>query len=81
MTQIGKLPMKALRVAAGYTQKEVAKNIGVSRSTYMKWENYESYPDALQLINLAKLFMCSLDAFYFPINTSQKLAFETSDAG
>ncbi len=77
MTQFGKLPMKALRVASGYTQKEVAEFIGVSRVTYMKWENYESYPDALQLINLAKLFKCSLDAFYFPVDTSQKLATET----
>lgn len=76
MTQIDKLPMKALRVASGYTQKEVAEIIGVSRITYMKWENYESYPDALQLINLAKLFKCSLDAFYFPLNTSQKLVNE-----
>ena len=45
MTQIDKLPMRALRVAVGYTQKEVAENIGVLRITYMKWENYESYPD------------------------------------
>ncbi|MGE9977396.1 helix-turn-helix transcriptional regulator [Coprococcus catus] len=62
--------MKALRVASGYTQKEVAESIGVSRVTYMKWENYESYPDALQLINLSKLFKCSLDTFYFPLSTS-----------
>lgn len=77
MTQIGKLTMKALRAASGYTQKEVAEIVGVSRITYMKWENYESYPDALQLINLAKIFKCSLDAFYFPVDASQKLANET----
>lgn len=77
MTQIGKLPMKALRVASGYTQKEVAEIVGVSRITYMKWENYESYPDALQLINLAKIFKCSLDTFYFPVDASQKLVNET----
>lgn len=77
MTQIGKLPMKALRAASGYTQKEVAEIVGVSRITYMKWENYESYPDALQLINLAKIFKCSLDAFYFPVDASQKLVNET----
>ena len=70
MTRLDKLPMKALRVASGYTQKEVAESIGVSRVTYMKWENYESYPDALQLINLSKLFKCSLDTFYFPLITS-----------
>ena len=70
MTRLDKLPMKALRVASGYTQKEVAESIGVSRVTYMKWENYESYPDALQLINLSTLFKCSLNTFYFPLSTS-----------
>lgn len=36
----------------------------------MKWENYESFPDAMQLIMLANLFECSMDAFYFPVNAS-----------
>ena len=48
----------------------IAEKIGVSRNTYMKWENYESFPDAMQLIMLANLFECSMDAFYFPVNAS-----------
>lgn len=45
MTLANKLPIKSFRVAKGYTQQEVAEKIGVSRNTYMKWENYESFPD------------------------------------
>ena len=70
MTLANKLPMKSIRVAKGFTQQEVAEKMGVSRNTYMKWENYESFPDAIQLIMLAKLFECSMDAFYFPVNAS-----------
>lgn len=70
MTLANKLPIKSFRVAKGYTQQEVAEKIGVSRNTYMKWESYESFPDAVQLIMLAKLFECSMDAFYFPVNAS-----------
>ena len=70
MTLANKLPIKSFRVAKGYTQQEVAEKIGVSRNTYMQWENYESFPDAMQLIMLANLFECSMDAFYFPVNAS-----------
>lgn len=70
MTLANKLPIKSFRVAKGLTQQEVAEKMGVSRNTYMKWENYESFPDAMQLIMLANLFECSMDAFYFPVNAS-----------
>lgn len=70
MTMENKLPMRALRAAKGYTQQEVAEKVGVSRSTYMNWERYETFPDAIQLVALAKILECSLDAFYFPVNAS-----------
>ena len=70
MTLANKLPIKSFRVAKGYTQQELAEKIGVSRNTYMKWENYECFPDAMQLVMLANLFECSMDAFYFPVNAS-----------
>lgn len=70
MTLTNKLPIKAFRVAKGYTQQEVAEKLGVSRNTYMNWENYETFPDAKQLIMLANILECSMDAFYFPVNAS-----------
>lgn len=66
MKSIDKLPLKALRSRVGLTQKEVADVVGVDRLTYGKWENYQTFPDALQLIKLSQIFECSLDAFYFP---------------
>ena len=61
-----KLSLKVLRVKADLTQTETADKIGVNRTTYGKWENYETFPDAIQLIKLSKIFNCPLDAFYFP---------------
>ena len=61
-----KLPFKAWRALRGMTQKEVVEKVGVSRMTYSNWEKYETSPDAIQLIKLANVFECSMDAFYFP---------------
>lgn len=36
-----KIPIKAARVAAGLTQKEMAEKMGVERQSIQKWENGE----------------------------------------
>lgn len=65
-----KLPFKAHRAIHNMTQQQVANAVDVDRMTYANWEKYKTYPDALQLIKLAKVFECSMDAFYFPDNAS-----------
>lgn len=65
-----KLPFKAHRALNDMSQQDVAEKVGVNRMTYANWEKYETFPDAIQLIKLAQIFKCSLDAFYFPINAS-----------
>lgn len=65
-----KLPLKAHRVLNDMSQQDVAEKVGVNRMTYANWEKYETFPDAVQLIKLAQIFKCSLDAFYFPVNAS-----------
>lgn len=67
---MNKLPIRAIRTKKNLTQKEVASKIGVSRTTYCKWENYETFPDAIHLIALSEIFECSLDTFYFPNEVS-----------
>ena len=62
--------LKELRIAKQMTQEQVADALGVSRVTYLKWERYETYPDAQQLVKLADVFGCSLDHFYFPVKTN-----------
>ena len=65
-----KLPLKALRAKKNLSQQEVAERLGVNRATYGNWENYKTYPSATPLIDLSKVFECSLDAFYFPYNAN-----------
>lgn len=65
-----KFPLKVHRAMCGMSQKEVAAEVGVNRMTYANWEKYETFPDAVQLIKLAQVFKCSMDAFYFPLDAS-----------
>ena len=65
-----KFPLKVLRTIADLTQEEAANAAGVNRAAYRRWENYDTYPNAIQLIKLSEAFGCSLDAFYFPVTTS-----------
>ena len=44
------------------TQDEVARQVGVGRSTVAKWESGENLPRARQLISLASLFNVKVDA-------------------
>lgn len=58
------MKIKALRLAAGMTQEDVARHMNVDFSTVCKWETGTSYPRASLLPKLADLFSCSIDALY-----------------
>jgi len=45
----------------GMTQEELAEKMGVSRQTVSKWELDTSYPEMDKVIELCKLFSCSMD--------------------
>lgn len=51
----------AARRAAGLTQVEVAKRVGVAQSTYSKWEAGESDMQAVHVRPLAKALALTLD--------------------
>jgi transcriptional regulator with XRE-family HTH domain len=55
MTKIGLLIQK-LRIEKGWTQKEVAENIGVSEKAVGKWEQGKGDPDKELLLPIARLF-------------------------
>lgn len=59
--ELGK-QLKSARTAAGLSQEELARHIGVSRQTISNWENCRSYPDIGSLIKLSELYGISLDA-------------------
>lgn len=65
-----KMTLKALRVNAGYTQKEVAKILGKSNKTIGNWENGEAYPNAMDIQNICELYKVSYDNINFLPNDS-----------
>ena len=44
-----------------YTQEQLAQLLGVSRQSVSKWESDLAYPETEKLIQLGKLFDCSMD--------------------
>lgn len=51
-----------LRKKFGYSQEDLAQQLGISRQAISKWERAESSPDTDNLIALSKLYNVSLDA-------------------
>ena len=50
-----------LRKEYTYTQEQLADVLGVSRQSISKWESDIAYPETEKLIELGKLFECSMD--------------------
>ena len=50
-----------LRKEYNYTQEQLADILGVSRQSISKWESDIAYPETDKLIELGKLFDCSMD--------------------
>ena len=53
--------IKLLREEKGISQKEIAKKLGVSRSTYSLWEIELTIIPLKRLIDLCKIYHCSID--------------------
>lgn len=51
---------KKLRQESKLSQKEVAKTLGIYQSNVSDWENDVSRPEYERLIQLAKLYDCSI---------------------
>ena len=52
--------IKRLREAQGKTQKQLADEMGVERSTVAKWEAGTTFPRADQLTKPAEVLSCSV---------------------
>lgn len=74
---MSKLKMKALRVNAGLGQGEAAKALKVSPKTLQNWENYITFPSALQLVEMCRLYGCELNDIFLP----SKLAKSENEEG
>lgn len=49
------------RKELNYTQEQLADILGVSRQSISKWESNIAYPETDKLIELGRLFDCSMD--------------------
>lgn len=49
------------RKKSGYPQKFVAAELGVSQQAVAKWESGKGLPRADKLVELAKLYGCTVD--------------------
>ena len=63
--------IKFLREEDGISQKEIAKKLGVSRSTYSLWELEITIIPLPRLIELCKIYSCSLD-YILGLNQKEK---------
>ena len=61
-----------------YTQEQLADILGVSRQSISKWESDIAYPETGKLIELGKLFDCSMD-YLLKEEVTEKSGAQTSD--
>ena len=51
----------ALRKKAGWSQEELASQLGVTRQSVSKWEGAQSVPDLDKVVQMSRLFGVSTD--------------------
>ena len=56
--------IKELREAAGLSQADVVRAMGVNQAAVFRWEIGETMPRASKLPALADLFGCSIDELF-----------------
>ena len=61
-----KISLKAARVNAELTQKDVAKYMNVTKETISNWENAKSFPKANSLVTLCEFYGVPLDNIFLP---------------
>ena len=61
MDKIFCINLKNIRTELGYTQKQVAKKLGVVESCYANWEQGRTEPNISMLRQLGEIFNVSVD--------------------
>ncbi|MEG1074921.1 MAG: helix-turn-helix transcriptional regulator [Ruthenibacterium sp.] len=60
-----KLTLKAARVNSGLTQKDAANRLNVTNDTIGNWERGKSFPDAVAIGNIEKVYGVRYDELIF----------------
>lgn len=61
-----KISLKALRVNADLNQETAANRLNITVKTLQNWESYTTFPTALQLMNICKLYGCEMTDIFLP---------------
>ena len=61
-----------LRKAHGWSQEDFAEKLNVSRQAISRWENDDAFPDALNILQISKLFGVTADYLLNDDYTSDK---------
>ena len=69
------------RKELNYTQEQLADILGVSRQSISKWESDIAYPETEKLIEMGKIFDCSMDYLLKEVITEKSDAPSTSIKG
>lgn len=65
-----KIPLAAVRVAQGWTQKQLAEKLGVSTQLVWEWENGKSVMKPVYLFALCHLTGFTEDSILLPSESS-----------
>ena len=57
--------LKAARVNAGFTQREAAKELNISKGTLANYENYKTIPDIEMSKKIAALYRTTVNDIIF----------------
>lgn len=63
--ELGSL-LRILRKQSGRTQEDIAKQLGVTRSTYTYYETGKILPNVLSLRRLAEIFQVPVEMLVYP---------------
>lgn len=64
-----KWTLKAIRINLGLTQMQMAEKLGVSKETYLNYENYKTYPDVNIVKEIIKISKVDFnDIIFLPNN-------------
>lgn len=61
-----KISLKALRVNADLNQETAANRLNITVKTLQNWESYTTYPTALQLMDICKVYGCDISDIFLP---------------
>lgn len=61
-----RISLKAARISAGMTQKQVAKYLNKNTTTISNWENGKTKIDSTSFFNLCCLYKCSTENIFLP---------------